>query len=357
VRNIQQAPLRRLVAAMFAKAGSAREEAETVARRLIDSNLAGHDSHGVVRVPAYVQWVKDGKVKINQHARIVNESDAFAIVDGQGGFGQVVGGEAMAIGVAKARKTGVALVALRHAHHLGRIGDWAEHCAAENCASIHFVNVVHAGAIVAPFGGMERRTSTNPFCCGMPMTGRAPLILDFATSKIAEGKVQVARNKGVEVPENALIGPTGEDTRDPNALYGPPVGALLPMGEHKGYGLAFFCDILAGALSGGGCNHDGHPVTGTVHNNMLSIIIDMARLGDANAMNGEVEHFVRWMKSSRPRQAGGEVLAPGDPELRNRETRGRDGIPLDDTTIANMADTARDLGVDAATISAVTGVN
>jgi uncharacterized oxidoreductase len=275
----------------------------------------------------------------------VFESDAFAIVDGQGGYGQVIGGEAMAIGVTKAKKLGVALVGLRRAHHLGRIGDWAETCAAAGCASIHFVNVVNTGGLVAPFGGIERRMSTNPFCCGMPIEGGEPVILDFATSKIAEGKVQVARNKGVEVPPGSLIDESGAETRDPNALYATSPGALMHFGDHKGYGLAFFCDLLAGALSGGGCNHDGYPNKRQVHNNMLSIIIDMAKLGDRNAMNEEVVRFVQWMKACKPDAGTDQVLVPGDPERRNRAMRIANGIPLDETTIANMLDTARKLGV------------
>jgi uncharacterized oxidoreductase len=355
VKHVPHTALRTLVQAIFAKAGSDEAESALIAKRLVDSNLAGHDSHGVVRVPSYVGWLKEGKIRPNAHARIVAESDAFAVIDGQSGYGQVIGGEAMAIGIKKAKKSGIALVALRHAHHLGRIGDWAETCAEEGCASIHFVNVVHTGGLVAPFGGVERRMSTNPFCCGMPVRGGEPIILDFATSKIAEGKVQVARNKGVEVPPGSLIGPDGKETRDPNALYGPPIGALMHFGDHKGYGLAFFCDLLAGALSGGGCNHDGYPNKRQVHNNMTSIIISLKRVGDRMAMNQEVTRFVDWMKACKPQAADGEVLVPGEPERRNRSARMREGVPLDVTTIANMLDAARGLGVSNEVIAAFPG--
>lgn len=354
MKYIRDDKLRRFVSAVFAKAGSTTHEADMIAMRLVDSNLMGHDSHGVVRVTSYIGWLKEGKIKTNAHVRVVTESDAFAILDGQGGYGQVLGGEAMAIGIAKARKTGVALVALRHAHHLGRIGDWAETCAAEGCASIHFVNVVHAGGLVAPFGGIERRMSTNPFCCGMPLKGKEPIILDFATSKVAEGKVQVARNKQVDLPPGCVIDGNGKPSLNPNDLYGPPPGALSPFGDHKGYGLAFFCDLLAGALSGGGCNHDGHPNLATVHNNMMSIIIDMNRIGDAGAMNAEAQHFVDWMKKCKPASANGEVLAPGEPERHTRAERRAKGVPLDDNTIAQMQDAARSVGVAPKEIAALT---
>lgn len=355
MKRIDEARLRRFVTAVFARAGSSDDEAATIARRLVDSNLMGHDSHGVVRVTSYVGWLGEGKIRPNMHVRMVAEADGFAILDGQSGYGQVLGGEAMAIAIAKARKTGVALVALKHAHHLGRIGDWAEACAAEGCASMHFVNVVHAGGLVAPWGGRERRMSTNPFCCGMPIAGREPIVLDFATSKVAEGKVQVARNKGAELPPGCVVDGEGRPSLNPNDLYGPPPGALAPFGDHKGYGLAFFCDLLAGALSGGGCNHDGHPNTGTVHNNMLSIVIDLARLGDAGAIDAEARHFVEWMKACKPVAADGEVLVPGEPERRTRAERRANGIPLDENTIAQMQDAARRVGVAAAEIDALVG--
>ena len=340
--NIHAEPLRRLVSAIFAKAGSNPDEAALIARRLVDSNLVGHDSHGIVRVPAYIRWLGEGKVVPNQHVKVLSESDAFAMLDGQAGFGQVIGGEAMDIGLAKAAKSGVAMVSLRHVHHLGRIGDWAEYCAAKGVVSIHFVNGVHLGWIVAPFGGIERRMTTNPFACGMPIEGGEPVILDMATSKIAEGKNQVARNKGVEVPEGALIDATGKPTRNPNDLYAEPPGALLAFGEHKGYGLAVFCDLLAGALGGGGANHDGYANKGQVLNNMLSILIDPRVVGAAS-MHEEAKRFVAWLKSSASRDGG--VMVPGDPERRNRAARQRDGLPVDDKTWSDLLACARDSGL------------
>jgi uncharacterized oxidoreductase len=300
--------------------------------------------------------MQTGGVAMNQHAKTVYETDCIAVVDGQMGFGQVIGAEAMAIGIDKARKSGVAVVALRHSSHLGRIGDWAELCAEAGFASVHFVNVVGAGAIVAPFGGGDRRISTNPFAAGMPVEGGEPIILDMATSKLAEGKVLVAKNKGVEVVDGALIDGARRPTRDPNKLYDPPVGALLPFGEHKGYGLAVFCDLLAGVLSGGQTNHPGVPIKGKVLNNMLSILLDPAPTGDRRAASSEVESFVAWLKSSPPIEAGGEVLVPGEPERRARKVRAQ-GIPLDDTTWRTIRATAVGLGIAEAEIDRLSLAN
>ncbi len=353
--SIPAPALRRLTDAIFRRAGSAESEAAAIAKRLVGANLVGHDSHGVVRVPLYVELMKSGGVAVNAHAEIVFETDALAVVDGKRGFGQVIGEEAMNIGLAKAKKSGVAVIALRHASHLGRIGDWAELCAEAGYASIHFVNVNGAGAIVAPFGGSERRLSTNPFAAGMPVEGGLPVILDMATSVLAEGKIQVARNKGVELPDGVLIDGKARPTRNPNDLYDPPPGAILPFGAHKGYGLAVFCDLLAGVLSGGGCNHPGSAVPPGVLNNMLSIILDPKPAQNAAAVKADVEAFVAWLKSSAPLQQGGEVLVPGEPERRNAAARSRDGIPLDDTSWANLRATAGSLGLGAAEIDRLIG--
>jgi uncharacterized oxidoreductase len=337
--------LRPFIAEIFAKAGSQRQEAELIAQRLVDSNLVGHDSHGVVRASAYIGWLKEGKVTPNTHVRVIRESDAFAVLDGQSGYGQVVGTEAMEIGIAKARKTGVALIGLRHAHHIGRIGDWAEQCAAAGFASTHFVNVIHYGPIVAPFGGAERRFSTNPICFGMPRPGKEPVILDFATSQVAEGKVIVAHNKGVDLPAGCILDGEGKPSVNPNDLYGPPEGTLLPFGLHKGSGLAIFADIFAGALAGGGCGHDGHEFRLQVHNNMLSIVMDVERIAGAEAAEREVDQFLAWVKSARPQVAGTEILVPGEPERRSRAHRLAHGIPIDDTTWAAIVNTAKSVGV------------
>jgi uncharacterized oxidoreductase len=343
--TIGAAVLRGLTRAIFIKAGSEEREADAVARRLVGANLVGHDSHGVVRVPKYVGLMRSGAIAVNAHAEVVFESDAMAVVDGKRGFGQVIGEEAMAIGLVKVRNSGVAVIALRHASHLGRIGDWAEQCAEAGYASLHLANVVGAGAIVAPFGGRERRLATNPFAAGMPVAGGPPIILDMATSVLAEGKVMVARNAGTRLPEGAIIDGGARPSTDPADLYGPPPGALLPFGAHKGFGLALFCDLLAGILSGGGTNHpDAAPPPGIL-NNMLSIILDPAAAMDEAAVKAEVEAFLAWVKSSQPLEPGGAVLVAGEPERRTRAARLSDGIPLDDTSWGELVATARELGI------------
>ncbi len=349
--------LEAFVAAIFERAGTSREEGGRIARHLIGANLAGHDSHGVIRVPRYVLWLQQGAVRAGAQLEIVKDSPTHAVVDGGYGFGQTVGPLAVDLGIAKAQAAGMAVIALRNSGHIGRIGDWAERAAAAGLVSIHFVNVA-GGELVAPFGGVSRRFSTNPMCVGAPQPGADPLILDFATSTVAEGKVLVASNGGKPVPPGALIDPDGTLSSNPESLYGPitpgnsvrdsaqGAGALRAFGEHKGSGIAFMCEILAGCLTGGATSG---PIPGgkrgRIANGMLSIYLDPGHFG--------AEHFARaardyalYVKDSRPAAPGGEVLVPGEPEARTRAARQRDGIPLQADTWAAIHETAAGLGLE-----------
>lgn len=345
VFRVADAVLRPLVASMFRATGSADNEAQTVGDHLVDANLVGHDSHGVIRVSKYVDWHARGMVVANQHAVIVRDTPCHALVDGQFGYGQVIGREAMDLAIAKARRDGVCAMAIRNAGHLGRIGAWAEQVAAAGLASVHFVNTSGFGILVAPHGGTDRRLSANPIAAGVPGPGGVPLVLDMSTSAIAEGKVQVALNRGQVLPENCTIDATGRPNRDPATFYGPPPGALLPFGGHKGYGLSFFCEILAGALTGGGSTHPENATAARLVNNMLSIVFDPAAFAGAAAFAADVARLSAWVKASPPARPGGEVLLPGEIERRTRTALLRDGIALDAVTRNQLADNARKLGV------------
>ncbi len=354
--TIQAEPLRQLVATIFRKAGSDESEARLIGQRLVEANLKGHDSHGVVRVQTYTDLIKNNGVSFNQHASVVWENDVIAVVDGNFGFGQVVGGEAIEIGIAKAKRSKLAMVALRNASHIGRIGDWSEMCAAAGFASVHFVNVTGHVGLVAAFGGAERRLSTNPFSAALPMPGADPIVLDMATSKLAEGKVRVALNKGVELPEGAIVDNAGKASRDPKDFYGPPEGALLPFGEHKGYGLAVFCELFAGLVPGGGCNQPENPLTGRIVNSMLSFIFD-AGVGMPGGYADEARRLVDHLKSSTPTTAGGEVLVPGEPERRTKADRLANGVPLDDKSWSDILACGRHFGLGDAEMRAIHQLN
>lgn len=347
--------LRDYVARIFVAAGTDRAEGERIGRYLVGANLAGHDSHGVIRVPRYVQNLRDGDTKAGQTITILVEGPSHAVVDGNHGFGQTVAPQAVALGIDKARKTGMAVIGLHNAAHIGRIGDWAEQAIEAGMVSIHFVNVA-GGALVAPFGGVERRFSTNPFCIGVPLKDRPPLLMDMATSVVAEGKVLVASNGGKPVPDNSLIDADGTISGNPAVLYGPiegtmvrdakqGTGALRAFGDHKGSAIAFMCEILAGVLIGGATSSPIPPGRRRITNGMLSFYLRPDLFGDAERFERMAAEYADHVKSARPATPGGEVLVPGEPEMRNREYRSKHGIPLQAETWAAIRAAAESLGV------------
>jgi len=342
-RNFAASDLTRIAGAIFSAAGSQPAEAQMVADHLVQANLAGHDSHGVMRIAKYVDWVLAGEVLANRHATVVTDKGGLLVIDGGFGYGQVIGWEAMGLLGARAKRRGFACAALRNAGHLGRIGAWAEQLAADGLASVHFVNTSGYGILVAPHGGSDRRLSANPIAAGVPMTG-GDVILDIATSVIAEGKIQVTRNKGEALPEGLILDGAGKPTTDPARFYAPPPGAILPFGGHKGFGLSFFCEVLAGALTGGGSSHPDNPTAKRLVNNMLSLAFDPAAFGSAEAFATDLVRLADWTKGSPPGEAGGEVLLPGEPERRTRAARLRDGIPLDKETRRQIAAAAKRVG-------------
>ena len=216
--------LKRLTSAIFAAAGSNAHEAERIGHYLTEANLVGHDSHGVIRISYYIDWVRAGKVLANQDIKIVFENDAIAVVDGQYGFGQTIGEQATKLGIEKSSKHGVAVIALRNTGHLGRIGDWPLLAARAGKVSLHFVNTSGAGILVAPFGGINRRLSANPIAAGVPVKGGSPILLDMSCCTIAEGKLKVAFNKGLDVADGCIIDSKGQATTDPRVFYGDPPG-------------------------------------------------------------------------------------------------------------------------------------
>lgn len=336
-------PLERMIARIFSQVGCQPKEADCIASHLVDSNLVGHDSHGVIRVPPYVAWAREGKVVPNRQLEIVLQSDALAIVDGGFGFGQVIGEQAVELGIAKASKQGVAVIGLRNCGHLGRIGDWAEQAARAGIISLHFVNTSGAGVLVAPWGGIDRRLSANPIAAGIPRSDETPLILDISTCSIAEGKIRVAFNKGVNVPEGSIIDSQGQPTIDPKVFYADPPGAILPFGGHKGYALGMITELLAGVLTGGGCSATG---VKRLSNGMLSIYVDPKALVAEEAYTAEIARYIDFVKSSRTVTPGGEILMPGEPEQRTRAARTAQGIDLDETTWGQLVSTWESVGLD-----------
>jgi uncharacterized oxidoreductase len=334
-------------ASLFVAAGSSDFEAGIVADHLIEANLLGHDSHGVNRVPIYCDWLRAGKVVANRRAERVVDNGPLLVFDGQFGFGQVIGLDAMSAVAQRAAETGVALVAIRNSGHLGRVGAFAEYLARAGLVSLHFVNSSGGGIMVAPHGGAERRLSANPIAAGAPGPDGRTYVLDMATAIIAEGSLMLAIDRGEQLPPGLIVDGEGQPTTDPSAFYGSPPGAILPFGGHKGSGLSFFCEILAGSLTGGMSGHPGNPTAGRFVNNMLSIVISPNALGSGSAYMADVDQLTAWIKSARPSREGTPVALPGENGARIRAERLANGIPLGAVILDRLAETARRLGVAA----------
>jgi uncharacterized oxidoreductase len=346
--------LKRVVVALLQQGGSALPEAQDVADHLVGANLTGHDSHGVGMLPIYVRNLKSGMLVPNQPVALARQDGSILMFDGQYGYGQSVAKQAMEQALTRCQETGLVLMTLRNAHHIGRIGTYGEQAIAAGCVSLHFVNVTDHSPLVAPYAGSDARFATNPICIAMPGSEtQPPLLLDMATSRVALGKVRVALNKGETLKEGLLVDHHGQPSRDPSVMEGylfperedlKPKGALLPMGDYKGYGLAMFCELLGGMLSGGGTIEPGNERRGGIVNNMMTILMDPARLVEPSWMERNVADLVSYFKASPPADPSNPVQVAGDPERATRAAREAQGVPVDDTTWEQILSAMEALG-------------
>ena len=345
--------LRAQAAIVLIASGSSRQEAETVGANLVMANLSGHDSHGVGMLPRYVDAVLEGGLNPNAHAQTLLDIGTMLTLNGQRGYGQVVGEQAMALAIARAKTHGSCIMTLADAHHLGRIGQFAEMAVAEQLVSIHFVNVI-SRPVVAPWGGTDGRFGTNPFCIGIPIKGQDAFILDVATSGVAQGKMRVAYNQGKQVKPGLLIDEHGLPTTNPGVVVVPQsnglLGALMTFGEHKGYGLAVACELLGGALTGGGTWHAAATRQNTssraVSNSMMTILIDPSKLGTQTAFDREAAAFINWLKLSPAAEGFDAVQIAGDAERLTRLDRQENGIAIDDKTWHEIVAAGKKVGVN-----------
>jgi uncharacterized oxidoreductase len=335
---------------ILAAAGAPPDEAAIVGEALVRANLAGHDSHGVLRMEQYCRMIAQGTIVPGAPTAIENETAATAVVNGNWGFGQVVAQRAVELAIRKAREVGVSAVTMRAANHMGRLGDYPLMAAHEGMAAIATINNHGSGSLVAPWGAREGRLATNPICIATPGPER-PIVMDITTSVVAEGKVRVSRNRGEPVPEGWIIDAEGRPTTDPNALYARPRGAILPFGGivgHKGFGLSLMVDILSGALSGAGCSQANASRLG---NAMFLTVIDIARFVPLEEFHAHVATLVDHVRSAKLAPGYEEILIPGEPEFREEQRRQRDGIPIDEESWRQLLRTAESLGVPAPAVS------
>lgn len=310
---IDPSVLTQFAAALFEKSQIPSPVAAQVAESLVLANLKGHDSHGVIRIIEYVDWVQRGWVNPTGTLEVVREQPCILILDGHFGFGQVIGRQAMTLGIAKAKREGACILSLRRSGHLGRVGEFMEMAAEAGMVSFAMTNTHGGGVLVAPHGGCERRLSANPVAGGAPRPGEPAMVMDISTSTVAEGKIKVARNKGESLPVGLFVNGQGDPSTSPEEYYATPPGALLPMSAHKGFALSMFCEMFAGALTGAGCSKPG---VARVANGFMVFLLDPAAFSGTEYYNREVEALGQFVKSSRLMNGFDEILLPGEPEAR-----------------------------------------
>lgn len=339
----------RLVAtldAILRRAGSSPEEAAVVAANLVESDAKGHASHGVCQIAVYMTSLERGYLTPNRHARVLRDEPPFLMVDGDVGYGQVIAREATDLAIERARGgSGATILALRNAHHIGRVGAYGEQCIAAGLIGLFFVNVV-SRPLAAPHGGARPRLGTNPICIAVPETPQhAPVLLDFATSAVAANKCRVAASKGEPVADGLLIGPDGQPTTDPGVMFRDPTGAILPFGGHKGYGLALACEILAGTIAAGLPALPENLRPGRVVNNALAFILDPARVAGPGWQT-LTDAVLDYMEDTPPAPGADRVRIPGEPEREHAARAAVEGIALDPDTLAALHRIGGGFGLD-----------
>ena len=331
---------------LFEAAGVPADEAATVASSLVDANLCGHAAHGSIRAAQDNSVVQDGKYQAGATFTVIHETPAVLAADAGWGLGQVQAHRLLSRLIPKAKALGVAAGSLRHCGHTGRLGEYAEVAAKENLAFFATVNSHGAGRRVAPPGGKEGRISTNPICFGVPTHGE-PVVLDFGTSVVAEGKVRVYSQKGERTPDGWLIDHAGTPTTDPNVLYTDPRGTILPFGGpqmYKGFGLGLLLDLLAGGLSGGRSSNPDAPLAG-IGNTAVFAVFDPAAFGGVEHFLQETTGLVGFVRGCPPADPSKPITLPGDPERATKTARLASGISVPDGTWELLTKTAKELGV------------
>ncbi len=331
-----------LAAALFQAAGTPGPEARRVAQSLLRSSLAGHDSHGVLRIPEYLQFIIDGTVCPGAAVEVRRTSNTTAVVDCGQNFGAVGAGRAIEIAIEIAQQHKTACVTTLRCSHVGRLGEYVETAARHDLIAIATCNSPISGHFVLPYGGREGRLATNPLAYGIPSAGD-PIVADFSTSVAPEGKVRVHRNQDKPLPPGWIVDADGNPSIDANEFYGPPRGGILPLGGaagHKGFALGLLVDILGSVLNGISSTDPD-----TLGNGVCFVVIDPAAFCPLDSFRREVARTIEYVKSSAPAPGFDEVLAPGEIEFRSARRRRVEGIPIDEPTWLAIREHADRLGV------------
>lgn len=340
---VRQDELSEALLRIYLAKGVAEDEASLIVRHQVWANLAGHDSHGVIRTPRYVAQIDNGEVVPGAEFEIERSAGGTAVVNGNWGFGFVQTEKAMNLAIDLAREHGVGAVAIRYQGHVGRLGAYAAMAAEAGMVALMTADSGRGPKAVAPFGGREARLGTNPICMAVPRSGGAPVVLDMATSAVAAGKVALSRSREEQIPLGWIVDRDGAPSTNPNAYYDG--GALLPLGGdqgHKGYGLSFVVEVLCGLLTGLGF---GVASDGRHNDGCFLAVFDVGRFRDVDEFGQDVNGFIDYIHNTAPAVGFTEVLYPGEMEVRTEAVRRANGIPVDEATWRALCSLADELGV------------
>ncbi len=341
--------LRRLGTDILTAAGATPDEAAIVSEELASANLVGHDSHGVMRLMQYVEFIRDGHIVPGREPEVVREGAAFLVVDAHFSFGQVVASWTFDKLRQKAKDCGAADAFIRNCNHVGRLGSYTEKAADEGFAALMSVNAPGPGQ-VAPFGSMERRMGTNPISMAAPGNSGA-IVLDMTTSATAEGKLRVAHQSGVMVPEGWIIDGAGNPSINPGDYYATPNGCILPLGgalAHKGFGMSVMVDIFSGILSGSGVGRTDLPRGA---NGVWMQLMDIEQIVGRDEYDRWMKTYEQHIKSAKKRPEVEAILFPGEMERTMQARREASGITIPDETWRQISELAGSLDVSLPSVS------
>ena len=344
--TFQSEQLIKLVKDIFVACEVPGDEALIVAENLVETNLLGLDSHGIIRLPQYVNAILngtgDGAITPGGRITIEKETEATALVDADYNFGQVAGVRAVEIAMIKAKKCGVSCVLVQRCNHAGRLGAFTEQVANAGMVALATCNSPIYGHWVAPFGGREGRLATNPFSFAAP-TNADPIVLDMSTSAISEGKVRLLYNSGQQVPPGCIADPLGIETTDPNKFYGDTKGTIKPFGGSAGYkgtGLGLMVEILSGTLKGDLVTDET-----LIGNGLCFIVIDPSSFGSGRQFRHLANELIKYIKSCPPAEGSAGVSVPGELDFNVKRKRLKSGITIDENTWGEITEIAKKLKV------------
>jgi LDH2 family malate/lactate/ureidoglycolate dehydrogenase len=343
--TVQADRLTTIAKALLRAAGATPEEAEAVATGCVNANLAGHDSHGIIAVPTYIERIKVGHIVPGAQWTIVQESPATTVIDGNWGFGFYVNARAMQLTIDKAKKTNVASATVRRQSHVGRLGAYPLMAAKEGMIGIATADSGRSSKVVAPFGGREARLGTNPISIAVPSDLEGPFCLDMATSAVAAGKVALAAARGEQIPKGWIVDDTGKQSTDPTRLRRG--GALLPLGGTEGYkgsGLAAMVEVLCGLLTGLGF---GVEPTGRHNDGCFMAVFRVEAFRPLKEFTREVAEFAAYLKATPPSEGSPGVFYPGEVEYLSEQRRRQSGIEVEDATWEKLRALAASFGLAA----------